>query len=135
MDEVKPQNNEGLKTRHELTKNSKMFEVMGPIHSDFFNQDRFLLNNVELRIKLTRQRDPFVLMSTFQNEKLLILDATLLVRKVRISPSVLLGHAAALEKAPANYPLTRVDLKTITIPAGLQDKTISNLHSDKFKKD
>ncbi|KAK3917943.1 Pre-mRNA-processing ATP-dependent RNA helicase prp5 [Frankliniella fusca] len=81
MDEVKPQNNEGLKTRHELTKNSKMFEVMGPIHSDFFNQDRFLLNNVELRIKLTRQRDPFVLMSTFQNEKLLILDATLLVRK------------------------------------------------------
>ncbi|KAK3920120.1 hypothetical protein KUF71_009407 [Frankliniella fusca] len=134
MDEVKPQNNEGLKARHELTKNSKMFEVMGPIHSDFFNQDRFLLNNVELRIKLTRQRDPFVLMSTFQNEKLLILDATLLVRKVRISPTVLLGHAAALEKAPAKYPLTRVDLKTITIPAGLQDKTISNLHLGQIPK-
>ncbi|KAK3911227.1 hypothetical protein KUF71_013741 [Frankliniella fusca] len=134
MDEFKPQNNQGLKTRHELTKNSKIFEVMGPIHSDFFNQDRFLLNNVELRIKLTRQRDPFVLMSTFQNEKLMILDATLLVRKVRISPTVLLGHAAALEKAPAKYPLTRVDLKTITIPAGLQDKTISNLHLGQIPK-
>ncbi|KAK3918351.1 hypothetical protein KUF71_000923 [Frankliniella fusca] len=101
-----------------------MFEVMGPIHSDFFNQDRFLLNNVELRIKLTQQRDPFVLMSTFQNEKLLILDATLLVRKVRISATVLLGHAAALQKAPAKYPLTR-DFKT---------KPFQICTSDKFQK-
>lgn len=134
MDEFKPQNNLGLKARHELTKNSRMFELMGPIHSDFFNQDRFLLNNVELRIKLTRHRDAFVLMSQFQNEKLLILDATLLVRKVRISPTVLLGHAAALENSPAKYPLTRVELKTITIPTGLQDKSISNLHLGQIPK-
>ncbi|KAK3928356.1 hypothetical protein KUF71_016603 [Frankliniella fusca] len=120
MDEVKPQNNEGLKARHELTKNSKMFEVMGPIHSGLiFELECSYLNSSELfrprsygfaiaqPIKLTRQRDPFVLMSTFQNEKLLILDATLLVRKERISPTVLLG---------------------------LQDKTISNLHLGQIPK-
>ncbi|XP_034256972.1 uncharacterized protein F54H12.2-like [Thrips palmi] len=72
MDECKPDKNEGLKKRHELTKNSKVFELLGPIHSDFFNQDRFLLNNVELRIKLTRSRDAFVLMSTNRNEKVVI---------------------------------------------------------------
>jgi len=134
MDEFKADKNEGLKKRQELTKNSKTFELLGPIHSDFFNQDRFLINNVELRVKLTRNRDAFVLMSSNRNEKLLILDATLLVRKVRISPTVLLGHAAALEKAPAKYPLTRVDLKTITIPVGLQDKSISNLHLGQIPK-
>lgn len=134
MDECKPDKNEGLKKRHELTKNSKVFELLGPIHSDFFNQDRFLLNNVELRIKLTRSRDAFVLMSTNKNEKVVILDATLLVRKVRISPTVLLGHAAALEQAPAKYPLTRVDLKTITIPIGVQDKSIANLHLGQIPK-
>lgn len=126
--------NKGLEKRREITKNSKVFELMGPIHADFFNQDRFLLNNVELRIKLIRSQNAFVLMSSKQTEKLLILDATLLVRKVRLSPSVLLAHAAALEEAPAKYPLTRVDLKTFTITNGLQDKTIPNLHLGQIPK-
>ena len=73
-------------------------------------------------------------MSSNRYEKIMILDATLLVRKVRISPTVLLAHAAALEKAPAKYPFTRVDLKTITIPVGLQDKSISNLHLGQIPK-
>ena len=49
------------------------------------------------------------------------------MRKVSISPSVLLGHAHALEKAPAKYPVNRVDIKTLTITAGLRDKNIDNL--------
>ncbi|XP_052127177.1 uncharacterized protein F54H12.2-like [Frankliniella occidentalis] len=132
MDDMKE--NAGLAKRRELTKNSRVFELMGPLHSDFFNQDRFLLNNVELRIKLTRSRDAFVLMSTKGTEKLVILDATLYVRKVRVSPSVLLAHAAALEVSTAKYPLTRVDLKTFTIPQGIQDKTIANLHLGQIPK-
>lgn len=133
MDDL-DKDNEGLAKRRELTKNSKVFELLGPIHCDFFNQDRFLLNNVELRVKLTRSQNAFVLMSSKGTEKLLILAATLLIRKVRLSPSVLLGHAAALEKAPAKYPLTRVDLKTFTITSGVQDKTISNLHLGQIPK-
>lgn len=126
--------NSGLDFRRNLTSNSKPFEMLGPLHADFFNQDRFLINNVELRIKLTRSRDAFVLMSTAGNEKLEILDATLLVRKVRLSPTVLLAHAAALEKAPAKYPLTRVQVQTVTVPMGLRDKSIHNLHIGQIPK-
>lgn len=134
MDSYKKGENLGVDARRDLMKNSKVVQLMGPIHCDFFNQDRFLINNVELRIKLTKSRDAFVLMSSKETEKLEILDATLLVRKVRLSPTVLLAHAAALEKAPAKYPLTRVHVQTITIPAGLRDKSIPNLHIGQIPK-
>ena len=127
FDSLDSAQNLGLAWRRSRTANSRAWEVMGPLHVDFFNQDHFLLNNVELRIKLIRNRDAFALMSTTGNEKIKLLDATLYVRKVTISPSVLLAHAQALEKSPAKYPVNRVDLKTVTIGQGLRDKNIDNL--------
>lgn len=121
------EDNDGLEQRRELTKNSQVFEMIGNIHADFFNQDRYLINNVEMRLKFTRNKDAFMLMSS-KDEKLKILDATLYVRKVRLSPSILIAHAKALEVSPAKYPVTRVDIKTVTISSGLQDKSIDNLH-------
>ena len=134
LDDFTGTDNSGLNVRRQLTQNSRPVELLGPLHADFFNQDRFLLNNVELRVKLSRSRDAFVLMSTYQNEKVQVLDATLWVRKVRLSPSVLLAHTEALEKAPAKYPFTRTDIKNFTIPAGLQDKSIANLHLGQIPK-
>lgn len=134
MDAYEPGENQGLDTRRTFTENSKLVEMMGPIHADFFNQDRFLLNNVEMRVKLTRNKDAYMLMSSAQSERVVIVDATLLVRKVRLSPSVLLAHAAALEKAPARYPVTRVDVKTVSITAGLRDKSIPTLHLGQIPK-
>jgi hypothetical protein len=134
MDAVTPGANEGLDIRRSFTQNSRAVEMMGPLHADFFNQDRFLLNNVELRVKLTRNKDAYMLMSTNGNERVVILDATLLIRKVRLSPSVLLAHAAALEKAPARYPVTRVDVKTVSITAGLRDQSIPSLHLGQIPK-
>lgn len=127
-------NNVGLDKRRNLTLNSQAIEMLGPIHADFFNQDRFLLNNIELRIKLNRNKDSYVLMSSAGTERVVLLDATLLVRKVRLSPTVLLAHAAALEKAPARYPVTRVDVKTVTISTGLRDKSVPTLHLGQIPK-
>ncbi|XP_026290579.1 uncharacterized protein F54H12.2-like [Frankliniella occidentalis] len=119
--------NLGLAWRRSRTANSKIFETLGPLHIDISNSNRLLLNNCTLRIKLTRNRDAFTIMSTKGTEKIKLLEVKLIVRKVTISPSVLLGHAQALEKAPAKYPLNRVDIKTVTITQGLRDKTIDNL--------
>lgn len=127
FDSLDGEENEGLAERRRRTATSRPFELMGPLHIDFFNQDHFLLNNVELRIKLTRNRDAFSLMSTAGTERIKLLDATLYIRKVIVSPSILLSHAQALEKSPAKYPLNRVDLKTVTITAGLRDKNLDNL--------
>lgn len=134
MDAVNPGTNAGRDKRYELAKESKIIDMIGPIHADLFNQPRFLLNNVELRIKLTRNRDAFMIMSPTRSERFVILDATLYVRKVKLSPSVLLAHASALESAPARYPITRVDVKTETITQGVQSKSIPNLHIGQVPK-
>jgi hypothetical protein len=47
-----------------------------------------------------------------------IVKAVLRIRKVRVSPTVELAHAKALEYgATAKYPMQRVECKTFTVPA------------------
>lgn len=127
FDSLDGDENKGLAKRRTCTARSRVFEMMGPLHLDISNQDHFLLNNVDMRIQLTRNRDAFTLMSPNGTERLCLVDATLYVRKITVSPTVLLAHAQALEKAPAKYPVNRVDIKTVTITAGLRDKCIDNL--------
>ena len=127
FDSLDATENLGLAWRRARTANSRVCECMGPLHIDFFNQDHFLINNVEMRIKLIRNRDAFTLMSTAGTEKIKLLDATLYIRKVAVSPSIMLAHAQALEKSPAKYPVNRVDIKTVTITQGLRDKNLDNL--------
>ncbi|KAK3922312.1 hypothetical protein KUF71_011781 [Frankliniella fusca] len=127
LDSLNGEENLGLAARRSRTRQSRVFEMMGPLHLDLCNVDKLLLNNCSLRIKLTRNRDSFALMSTKASEKIKLLDVKLFVRRVTISPSVLLAHAQALEKSPAKYPVNRIDIKTVTITQGLRDKTIDNL--------
>lgn len=127
-DSLKDEENLGVAKRRARTSLSKVWETLGPLHIDFLNQDHFLINNVEMRFQLTRNRDAFCLMSTKGTEKIKILDLTLLVRRIIVSPSVLLAHAKALETAPCKYTINRVDFKSITISQGLRDKNIDNLY-------
>lgn len=115
--------NKGYVTRKKMAKNSKTIELLGGIHSDIFNQDRFLLNSVQMQLKFYRAKDSFVLMSS-GNEKLKLLEARLIVRKVKIAPDILLAHMKALEVSPCKLPITRVELKSFTLSTGLANKTI-----------
>ncbi|CAF1054497.1 unnamed protein product, partial [Brachionus calyciflorus] len=56
-------------------------------------------------------------------------QATLLVRKARINPSAMLGHALALEKTTAKYPIKRVVVKQHTIGKRVSSKVITNISS------
>ena len=91
--------NLGLKVRYELTKESHTVDMMGPIHSDIFFQDRLMLNGVNLIIKLNRAKNVFCLVSSTPaaNFKVVITEAILFVRRVKVASSIILGHAAALK--------------------------------------
>lgn len=95
--------------------------------SDVFNQDKFLLNGVELSVRLVRSKDAFCLMDPTNQSYLHIEEATLLIRRARISPGILLAHAKALSQGTAKYPLTRVEVKTLTIHSGIQSETLDNV--------
>ena len=51
------------------------------------------------------------------------------MRKVKVSPSVYLAHAKALEQSNAKYPVRRIICKTFTIPNGNLDFTQESLFS------
>ncbi|GFY23402.1 uncharacterized protein F54H12.2 [Trichonephila clavipes] len=81
--------------------------MIGRLHVDLFNQDRLLLNLVDLKIKLIRSKPEFCLMGN-EGYKIVFDHVSIFVRKVHINPGVLIAHAKALEKATAKYPIDRV---------------------------
>ena len=125
MDAVDPlalaaNRNHGLRARYEHIKGSSPFELMGPLHLDLFCQDRLLLNGVTLRIRLNRSKNSFCLVSSEAdaNYKLVILQSTLYIRKVKIYDDPFLGIASALERAPALYSIRRVECKAMSVSTG-----------------
>ena len=111
--------NLGYGKRRELTAGSRTVDMMGRLHCDIFNQERYLINGVDVKIRLVPSKANFNLMSAADAPfKSTITHASLFVRKVRLNPAVSLGHAKALEKASAKYPLKRVVVKTFSIPTG-----------------
>lgn len=128
--------NTGLKARYNHSKQSKSIEMVGRIHEDIFNLDRNMINGVELRLKLTRSKNEFCLLSptTAANFKLVLEDAILYIRKEKISPSVLIAHAESLRKSNAKYPLRRVDMKVISISRGALNFSQDNCFNGNIPK-
>jgi len=87
--------------------------MMGRLHADIFFQDRYMLNEVGVKIKLIRSKNAFCVMG---NGKVVITHASLFVKKVEIMPSVFLAHAKTMEQGTAKYPIRRVVCKSFTIP-------------------
>lgn len=122
--------NMGLKERNKYIKAGVEVEMCGKIHSDIFALSRHLLNGVDLKIKLIRSKNPFCLMSpeAGADYKVIITNCFLRVRKVKVSPSVLLKHASLLRMESAKYPLRRVECKSFTISQG----NLSHTQDDAF---
>lgn len=112
--------NDGLRKRYELTSQSQTLDMIGQLHCDIFQQNRLLLNLVDLKIKLFRSKPEFCLVSSNDagEYKVVLEHASLFIRKVKVSSGVSLGHAKALEKSNAKYPIDRVVLKSYTVSAG-----------------
>lgn len=94
---------------------SKTVCLIGRPHLDLFFQDRLILNGVDIKLKMIRNKDSFALMGV---GKIVITDASLFVRKVKPSPAVQLGHIRALERTNAKYPIRRIETKVFSVPKG-----------------
>ena len=107
----------------------EMFDMIGNLHSDMFHQNRYLLNNVDVKVRLMRSRNEFCLMSntTTGKYKIIVHSATLFVHKVKVAPSLMLAHAQLLSKQPARYPFHRVEMKSFSIPIGTMAVNRDNL--------
>ena len=100
--------------------NGSLFSLMGALNIDFFqSQSKYLIPGVDVKIVLTRSKDPFVFNTpaTEGSKKphLRVTDAMLYVRKVSCAPAVLLGHELGLEKQNAIYPYQKIECLTYTV--------------------
>jgi hypothetical protein len=104
--------------------------MIGRIHTDIFFQERYMLNEVNAQIKLIRSNDAFCLMATGgQQFKVDVTAASLLIRKIKLSPSIFLAHAKTLENGTAKYIIRRLICKSFTVPAGYLDVSHEKLFS------
>ncbi|GFW79193.1 uncharacterized protein TNCV_2476001 [Trichonephila clavipes] len=70
---------------------------------------------LDLKIKLIRSKPELCLQGS-KGFKVVLDHVSLFIRKVRVNPGVILGHAKALEKTSAKYPINRVLCKVYSIP-------------------
>ena len=94
--------NLGYTKRKALAAESKEIDMLGKLHLDLFFQNQYLLNSVEVRLRLIRSNDLFCLHG---NANQADNKVTLFVRKVKPNPAVQLAHVKALQYGTAKYPL------------------------------
>ena len=121
--------NQGGLDRRNLLKNNGLLK--GKFHLDTFNMNRYLLNSVDVNISLKKATKSFFLMYDSDEDvcKVDIQSMYIKVRRVRISPSIMLDHAMTLEKTNAKYPIKKVLLKPITLEYNSTAQTLSNIHT------
>lgn len=119
--------NIGAEERRKFVLNGQTVDLLGHLHSDVFNQDKFLLNGIEVRVRLFRSKNDFCLIDYSGPHKIHISSASLRVRKARINPSVSLAIEKALIRGTAKYELTRVDVKSFTLNTSTMGQTLDNV--------
>ena len=120
--------NAALLKRQDYTKNSKTGDLIGHLHCDVFNQDKLLLNGVEVHLRLVRSKDAFCPMDASNiNYSAHITEATLLVHRVKVNPTVLVAHSKTLASTTEKYPITRVKVKYFTINSGINGHCLENI--------
>ena len=135
VENVTEPGNNGLHRRYLFSRESKKVTVMGSLRIDMFEQERYLPNGISLKLRFHRQREPFVLMhATGENYKIVLDDAYMLIRKVKASPGVQLGHTEALLKEPAKFPITRKECKAIAVSGQVSTLSMDNIFLGQLPK-
>ena len=120
--------NAGLQKRQEYTTFSRVVDMRGRLHVDLFCQDRYLLNGVDVKVRLDMQRHALMADGNAPDYKITIVEAALYARKAKLNPSVQMGHIKALQKGTAKYPMRRVDCKVFSLPRGSMSHTHENIY-------
>jgi hypothetical protein len=111
--------NSVLAKRQTFGAESREIDIIGRVHTNIFFQEKYMLNEVNAKIKVIRSNVAFCLMATGgQQFKVVVAAASLLISEINLSPSVFLAHAKTVENGMAKYLIRRVICISFTVPAG-----------------
>ena len=134
MDSTSPitADNTGLFYRHQYSEESKVVDMEGPLYEGVFQLDRYLLNGINIRIKLHQSSNAFRLMSNGKGYKVVLLEAKLRVCKVTVSPDVMVAHASMLKSVTAKYPYYRPETRIFSLSPGQYSFSLDNLFNGRI---
>ena len=115
------QSNTGLRERTKMISNSRSFDLKGRLHIDMLLQERLLPNNLAVKITLVRAEPQFSLMSfetTVNGYDIVIEEAVLEARKVRLAAEEQMRLEKVLAGPGAKYPITHAVTRHFTISSG-----------------
>ncbi|HUR98250.1 MAG TPA: hypothetical protein VMZ26_09330 [Pyrinomonadaceae bacterium] len=135
--------NTGAVKRRLYSKDGADFELRGPLFHDLANQGAYLVNNVDVRFRLTRAPNKFCLTSSdfaavlasaappvtgraAKDYRVVIDYAALLVQKVTLNPDNQMAIEKVLRTRNAIYSMRRTEIKSFNISAG--DQTFTREH-------
>ena len=101
MDSMDPPagKNTGLYYRNAYAERVKIADLQGALYLDICQQERFILDGVQVNLRMWPNQDSFPLMSGSENEneKVIVLDAVLKVCTVKLTHGVQIAHADVLK--------------------------------------
>lgn len=107
---------------------NKKVELYGKLHVDLFNQPKFLINNVNLKITLNKEKSDFYMMESSAGTcDINILEANLFIEHIHVNPAILLAHHQMLQKTSAKYPYKRMVLRQYSINSGTSTLSLDNI--------
>lgn len=124
--------NSGFLARQAIVSDSKDFELFGCIKLDLFQQDRYLLNNVNLRLKLEKQDPSFFLLHSEANDAYHIAyqEVYLQVPYVTLSNDRFLEMNRQLLKTNAKYPIRRIEVQDAMVLPNFKTVRFDRLFSN-----
>lgn len=113
----------------EIWSDPNSVEFMGPLLADICQQDRLVINGVNIDLKLLPNKDSFRLISfpDGTEAEIHLEETKLMVCRVTVSNEAFLGIEDNLKKMPVVYPHARTDLRTFNIASGSYSATYEDL--------
>ena len=119
--EIGPRGNPGFKDRCILFARSQIVDMEAPLLLGICQQPKYLINGVDVQLKLFPARPQFCLMTPKEDAdyRVEITQASLRVCKVLPTPELLLAQSETIRQHPAEYFYKKAELRTFQISAGM----------------
>lgn len=124
--------NSGAYERKKFISGSKCLELEGNLFHDLFEMDRYLLNMVDVKLKLFRNKPSFCLLSDEEGAdyQIAIEDISVKIKRIKVIPSLIYAHSEVLKTTNAKYPFTKGIMKHITLMQGSTNVVLENIFQD-----
>lgn len=127
-------NNTGAAARYKITKKGQVFEIFQKLLVDISTCDRLIPDGIDIRLRLNLYRDSNRYLFASKaltggaTVKLDIVDFSLYMQDVTLSPSLLLAHARMFAHNRCILPFKKITTREFVIPANQTTFSIENVY-------